>query len=61
LEHRTARSGSREERGEKREESSKKREETPKEAARGPQMRPPEVLKGEREANRRLESPHFKG
>ena len=39
----------------------KKREETPKEAARGPQMRPPEVLKGEREADRRLESLHFKG
>ena len=45
----------------KREESSNKREETPKEAARGPQMRPPEVLKGEREADRRLESLHFKG
>ena len=53
--------GRREERGEKREERRKKREETPKEAARGPQMRPPEVLKGEMEADRRLESLHFKG
>ena len=59
--HRTALTGSGEERGEKREERRKKREETPKEAARGPQMRPPEVLKGEREADRRLESLHFKG
>ena len=59
--HRAASKGRREERGEKREESRKKREDTQKEAARGPQMRPPEVPKREREADRRLESLHFKG
>ena len=47
--------------GRKKKAGRNKREETPKEAARGPQMRPPEVLKGEREADRRLESLHFKG
>ena len=41
-EKREERRAKREERGEKREERRKKREETPKEAARGPQMRPPE-------------------
>ena len=51
----------REQRREWREERRKKREETPEEAARGPQMKPPEVLKGEREVDRRLESLHFKG
>ena len=41
-EKRAERRAKREERGEKREERRKKREETPKEAAKGPQMRPPE-------------------
>ena len=57
----TRRREKKEDRRAKSEERRKKRKETPKEAVRGPQMRPPEVQRGEREADRRLESPHFKG
>ena len=62
----------REERREEREERREKTEYRPKEAARGPQMRPPEVpTRGtdpflhhtapKSEVDRRLESLHFKG
>ena len=62
----------REESREKREERREKTEDRPKEAARGPQMRPPEVpTRGtdpflhhtapKSEVDRRLESLHFKG
>jgi len=68
----TSRREKREERREEREERREKKADRPKDTARGPHIRPPEVpTRGtdpslhhtapQREVDRRLESPHFKG